>query len=34
MVIERNPSRYQELKGNKTIWGSGSLKFCIERGVC
>lgn len=26
-VIERNPKRYQELKGNNTIWGSGSMKF-------
>ena len=26
-VIERNPKKYNELKGNNTVWGSGSLKF-------
>lgn len=26
-VIERNPKRYKELKGNNKVWGSGSIKF-------
>jgi len=29
-VVARNPKRYQELKGNNTIWGSGSMKFLYE----
>ena len=29
-VVARNPKRYQELKGNNTVWGSGSMKFVYE----
>jgi hypothetical protein len=29
-AIKRNPNRYQELKGNPVIWGSGSKKYVLE----
>lgn len=27
IAIERNPKKYQELKNNNKLWGSGSMKF-------